>query len=318
MLYRSLACAVAVAFAPALHAQNFPNKPVRLIVPFAPGGSTDIMGRILGQKLTEMWGQQVVVDNRSGGGTIIGTEMAVKSPADGYTLLLANIALALNPGLQPKLPFDPVKDLAPVSLLANQATALAATSALPASSVKELIAYAKTRPDGLSFGSSSTGSVGHIAGEMFRGATGTKMVHVPYKGGGPAAVDVIAGQIPIAFISLPTVMTHYKAGKLKVLAVTDGKRSGAAPDVPTIGETLPGFAVNNWIGMLAPAALPKPLLQRVHGDLIKVLRMADVKEKLSGQGFDILASSPEEFGATIRGDIAKYTKVIKAAGIKEN
>jgi len=318
LLYRSLACAVAVAFAPALHAQNFPNKPVRLIVPFAPGGSTDIMGRILGQKLTEMWGQQVVVDNRSGGGTIIGTEMAVKSPADGYTLLLANIALALNPGLQPKLPFDPVKDLAPVSLLANQATALAATSALPASSVKELIAYAKTRPDGLSFGSSSTGSVGHIAGEMFRGATGTKMVHVPYKGGGPAAVDVIAGQIPIAFISLPTVMTHYKAGKLKVLAVTDGKRSGAAPDVPTIGETLPGFAVNNWIGMLAPAALPKPLLQRVHGDLIKVLRMADVKEKLSGQGFDILASSPEEFGATIRGDIAKYTKVIKAAGIKEN
>ena len=318
MLYRGLACAVAVAFAPALNAQNFPNKPVRLIVPFAPGGSTDIMGRILGQKLTEMWGQQVVVDNRSGGGTIIGTEMAVKSPADGYTLLLANIALALNPGLQPKLPFDPVKDLAPVSLLANQATALAATSALPASSVKELIAYAKTRPDGLSFGSSSTGSVGHIAGEMFRGATGTKMVHVPYKGGGPAAVDVIAGQIPIAFISLPTVMTHYKAGKLKVLAVTDGKRSGAAPDVPTIGETLPGFAVNNWIGMLAPAALPKPLLQRVHGDLIKVLRMADVKEKLSGQGFDILASSPEEFGATIRGDIAKYTKVIKAAGIKEN
>jgi len=318
LLYRGLACAVAVAFAPALNAQNFPNKPVRLIVPFAPGGSTDIMGRILGQKLTEMWGQQVVVDNRSGGGTIIGTEMAVKSPADGYTLLLANIALALNPGLQPKLPFDPVKDLAPVSLLANQATALAATSALPASSVKELIAYAKTRPDGLSFGSSSTGSVGHIAGEMFRGATGTKMVHVPYKGGGPAAVDVIAGQIPIAFISLPTVMTHYKAGKLKVLAVTDGKRSGAAPDVPTIGETLPGFAVNNWIGMLAPAALPKPLLQRVHGDLIKVLRMADVKEKLSGQGFDILASSPEEFGATIRGDIAKYTKVIKAAGIKEN
>jgi len=287
-------------------------------VPFAPGGSTDIMGRILGQKLTEMWGQQVVVDNRSGGGTIIGTEMAVKSPADGYTLLLANIALALNPGLQPKLPFDPVKDLAPVSLLANQATALAATSTLPASSVKELIAHAKTRPDGLSFGSSSTGSVGHIAGEMFRSATGTKMVHVPYKGGGPAAVDVIAGQIPIAFISLPTVMTHYKAGKLKVLAVTDGKRSGAAPDVPTIGETLPGFAVNNWIGMLAPAALPKPLVQRVHGDLNKVLRMADVKDKLSGQGFDLLASSPEEFGATIRGDIAKYTKVIKAAGIKEN
>lgn len=319
MSYRHLLlCAATLAVTPAALAQAYPTKPVRLIVPFAPGGSTDIMGRILGQKLSEAWGQQVVVDNRAGGGTIIGTEITVKSPADGYTLLLANIALALNPGLHARLPFDPVKDLTPLTLIANQATAVAATNGLAANSVKDLIALAKGRADGLSFGSSGTGGVGHIAGEMFRSAVGAPMTHVPYKGGGPAVIDVISGQIPVAFISLPTVMTHYKAGKLKVLAVTDGKRSGAAPEVPTLGETLPGFAVNNWIGMLAPAGLPAPVAQRIHNDIVRALRTQDAKDKLSGQGFDILAGSSEEFGAMIRGDIAKYTKVIRAAGIKDN
>ncbi|MGE5523117.1 MAG: tripartite tricarboxylate transporter substrate binding protein [Rhodospirillaceae bacterium] len=319
MSYRIvLPLAAALAAAAPAAAQNFPVKPVRLIVPFAPGGSTDIMGRILGQKLSDMWGQQVVVDNRAGGGTIIGTEMAVNSPGDGYTLLLANIALALNPGLHSRLPFDPVKDLAPVTLIATQATAVAASPGFPANSVKELIAQAKAKTGGLSFGSSGTGGVGHIAGEMFRSAIGASMIHVPYKGGGPAAVDVMAGQIPLAFISLPTVMTHYKAGKLKVLAVTDSKRSAAAPDIPTIGETIPGYAVNNWIGMLMPAKTTRPLIHKVNADVIKAIRLPDAKEKLSGQGFDIQGSTPEEFGNMIRGDIAKYTKVIRQAGIKEN
>jgi len=317
--YKStLIFAAAVACSFPAQAQTYPNKPVRLVVPFAPGGSTDIMARILGQKLSEMWAQQVVVDNRAGGGTIIGTELTVNSPSDGYTIMLANIALALNPGLHSKLSFDPVKDLAPVILIASQATALAATPSLAAKSVKELIAVAKSKPGGLSFGSSGTGGVGHIAGEMFRGAVGAEFVHVPYKGGGPAAVDVMAGQIPIAFISLPSVMAHYKAGKLKVLAITDSKRSAAAPDIPTIGETIPGFAVNNWIGLLAPARTPKELIQKLNADTTKAIRMPDAKEKLSGQGFDIQGSTPEQFAAVIRNDIAKYAKVIRQAGIREN
>lgn len=317
--YKStLIFAAAVACSFPAQAQTYPNKPVRLVVPFAPGGSTDIMARILGQKLSEMWAQQVVVDNRAGGGTIIGTELTVNSPPDGYTIMLANIALALNPGLHAKLPYDPVRDLAPVILIASQATALAATPSLPANSVKELVAVAKSKPGGLTFGSSGTGGVGHIAGEMFRGAVGAEFVHVPYKGGGPAAVDVMAGQIPIAFISLPSVMTHFKAGKLKVLAITDSKRSAAAPDIPTIGETVPGFAVNNWIGLLAPARTPKELIQKLNADTTKAIRMPDAKEKLSSQGFDIQGSTPEQFAAVIRNDIAKYAKVIRQAGIREN
>ena len=308
----------AVACAFSAQAQTYPNKPVRLIVPFAPGGGTDIMARILGQKLSDMWGQQVVVDNRAGGGTIIGTELTVNSPADGYTIMLANIALALNPGLRSKLPYDALKDLTPVILIASQATALAAAPSLAANSVKELISLAKSKPGGLSFGSSGTGGVGHIAGEMLRSAIGAQLVHVPYKGGGPAAVDVIAGQIPIALVSLPTVMAHFKAGKLKVLAVTDGKRSAAAPDIPTIGETIPGFAVNNWIGLLAPARMPKSLTQKLNADTSKVIHMPDVRDKLVSQGFDVQGSTPEQFAAVIKADIGKYTTVIRQAGIRPN
>ena len=307
----SLAC-----FAASVHAQQFPTKPVRLIVPFAPGGGTDIMARTLGQKLSEMWGQQVIVDNRAGGGTIIGTEMTVKSPPDGYTVMLANIALALNPGLHAKLPYDAVKDLAPVILIASQPSAIAVTASLPVNSIKDLIALAKTKK--LNFASSGNGGVGHIAGEMFKNAIGADMVHIPYKGGGPAAVDVMGGQVPIAFVSLPTVMSHMKSGKLKVLAVTDSKRPAAAPDIPTVSETLPGFQVDNWIGMLAPAATPRTLIARLNADVTKAIRLKETQERLASQGFDVQGSTPEQFGKVIQSDIAKYTKVIRAAGIREN
>ena len=303
-------------FAASGHAQPFPTKPVRLIVPFAPGGGTDIMARTLGQKLSEMWGQQVIVDNRAGGGTIIGTEMTVKSPPDGYTIMLANIALALNPGLHAKLPYDAVKDLAPVILLASQPSAVAVTASLPVNSVKDLIALARTKK--LNFASSGNGGVGHIAGEMFRNAIGADMVHIPYKGGGPAAVDVIGGQVPIAFVSLPTVMSHMKSGKLKVLAVTDSKRPAAAPDIPTVSETLPGFQVDNWIGMLAPAATRRSLIAQLNADVTKAIRLKETQERLASQGFDVQGSTPEQFGKVIQSDIAKYTKVIRAAGIREN
>ena len=307
----SLAC-----FSASVHAQQFPTKPVRLIVPFAPGGGTDIMARTLGQKLSEMWGQQVIVDNRAGGGTIIGTEMTVKSPPDGYTVMLANIALALNPGLHAKLPYDAVKDLAPVILIASQPSAIAVTASLPVNSIKDLIALAKTKK--LNFASSGNGGVGHIAGEMFKNAIGADMVHIPYKGGGPAAVDVMGGQVPIAFVSLPTVMSHMKSGKLKVLAVTDSKRPAAAPDIPTVSETLPGFQVDNWIGMLAPAATPRTLIARLNADVTKAIRLKETQERLASQGFDVQGSTPEQFGKVIQSDIAKYTKVIRAAGIREN
>ena len=296
-------------------ADTYPVKPVRLVVPFAPGGGTDIMARTLGQKLSELWGHQIVVDNRGGGGTVIGTELAVRAPPDGYTVMLANIALALNPGLQPKLPYDAIKDLAPVVLIASQPSAVAVNPSVQAKNIKELIALAKSGK--LNFGSSGAGGVGHIGGEMFKNAIGADMVHIPYKGGGPAAVELIAGQIPVAFISLPTVTPYIKSGRLRVLAITDSKRSGAAPDIPTVSETVKGYAVDNWIGMLAPVRVSNDIIAKLNADVLKAISTPELKERLTQQGFDVQGGTPEQFGAVIRADIEKYTKVIRSAGIKE-
>lgn len=315
--HAALAALFATPAVAALAADTYPAKPVRLIVPFAPGGGTDIMARILGQKLSENWKQQVVVDNRGGSGTIIGTELTVRAVPDGYTIMLANIALALNPGLHEKLPYDALKDLTPIVLLASQPNAIAANPSFPASSVKELIALAKAKTIKLNFASSGSGGVGHISGEMFRLAIGADMVHIPYKGGGPAAIDVIAGHVPLAFISLPTVMSHMKSGKLKVLAITDSKRSAAAPNIPTVSETLPGFQVDNWVGMLAPAGTPKDLIPKLNRDILAALQAADTRERLLAQGFDVQGSTAAQFGAVIKSDIEKYRKVIKAANIRE-
>jgi tripartite-type tricarboxylate transporter receptor subunit TctC len=293
----------------------YPIKPVRLIVPFAAAGGSDIMARILAQRLTQVWGQQVVVDNRGGGGTVVGTEMTVHSPPDGYTMMLANMSLALNPGLREKLPYDALRDLTPIILIASQATAVCAATAFAASSVKELIARAKA--GGLSYGSSGTGGAGHIAGHMFAKAIRTTMVHVPYQGGGPAAAGLMGGRIPIAFVGLPTVTAHFKAGRLKVLAVTDSKRSSALPDIPTVGETIPGFAVDNWLGLLGPAGMPKALVEKLNADTLAILRQPETRERLLSQGYDVQGSTPEQFGKVIAADISKYTKVIREAGIKE-
>jgi tripartite-type tricarboxylate transporter receptor subunit TctC len=317
-LARRIAASLLITVMPGiLHAaQPYPTKPVRLIVPFAPGGGTDIMARTLSQKLVELWGQQIVVDNRGGAGTVIGTEMTVRSPADGYTLMLANIAMALNPGLREKLPYDALRDLAPVILIASQPSAVAVNPTVPAKTVKELVKLAKA--DKLSFASSGIGGVGHIGGEMFRIAIGADMVHVPYKGGGPAAIDLMAGQVPVAFISLPTVTPHARNGKLRIVAITDSARSAAAPDIPTVSETVKGYAVDNWIGMLAPAKVPGEIITRLNGDVLKLIGQADMKQRLTDQGFDVRGSSPGEFREVIRGDIEKYTKVIRQAGIKAN
>lgn len=314
---RIAACLLITVMPGILHAaQPYPTKPVRLIVPFAPGGGTDIMARTLSQKLVELWGQQIVVDNRGGAGTVIGTEMTVRSPADGYTLMLANIAMALNPGLREKLPYDALRDLAPVILIASQPSAVAVNPTVPAKTIKELVKLAKA--DKLSFASSGIGGVGHIGGEMFRIAIGADMVHVPYKGGGPAAIDLMAGQVPVAFISLPTVTPHARNGRLRIVAITDSARSAAAPDIPTVSETVKGYAVDNWIGMLAPAKVPAEIIARLNGDVQKLIGQADMKQRLTDQGFDVRGSSPGEFGEVIRSDIEKYTKVIRQAGIKAN
>jgi tripartite-type tricarboxylate transporter receptor subunit TctC len=297
------------------HAQNYPTKPVRLIAPFAPGGGTDIMARILAQKLTEMWGQQTIVDNRSGAGTIIGTELTVRAQPDGYTMMLANIALALNPGLRSKLPYDTLKDLTPVSLLASQPNALVVHPGFSAKSVQELVTLVKGGAK-LNYGSSGTGGVGHITGEMLRLALGGDLGHVPYKGGAPAAVDVMSGQIPLAIISLPTVMPHVKAGKLRILAVSDSKRSSSAPDVPTLSETVPGFEVNNWVGVLGPAGMRPALVRRLNADIAQALKAQDVRERLFAAGFEVQSSTPEQFASMIRADIEKYAKVIREAGIQ--
>ncbi len=297
-------------------AQPYPTKPVRLIVPFAPGGGTDIMARTLSQKLVELWGQQIIVDNRGGAGTVIGTELTVRSPADGYTVMLANIAMALNPGLRQKLPYDALRDLTPVILIASQPSAVAVNPSVPVKTVKELIGLAKTEK--LSFASSGIGGVGHIAGEMFRIAIGADMVHVPYKGGGPAAVDLMAGQVPVAFISLPTVTPHARNGRIRIVAITDSTRSAAAPDIPTVSETVQGYAVDNWIGLLVPAGVPKEIVARLNGDVLKLIGQADTKQRLTDQGFDVRGSSPEQFREVIRGDTEKYTQVIRQAGIKAN
>lgn len=311
---------VMTAAAATAAAQSYPSKSVRMIVPFAPGGSTDIMGRLIGQRLGEALGQQIVVDNRGGAGTLIGTEIAAKSPPDGYTLLLTNVAFAINPGLHGKrLPYDPHRDFQPILLIASQPTVLAVHPSLPVRSVAELIRLARQKPGQLNFASSGTGGVGHIAGEMFKLMAGVDLIHVPYKGGGPAVVDLVTGQVMLAFIGMPTSMAHAKAGKVRFLAVTDSKRAAAQPDLPTIAESgLNGYQVENWIGMLAPGGVPQNIVARVHDEVKKITLRSDVKERLESLGFDVLGLGPAEFKSLLTRDIQAFSRVITEARIPAN
>lgn len=311
---------VMTAAAATAAAQSYPSKSVRMIVPFAPGGSTDIMGRLIGQRLGEALGQQIVVDNRGGAGTLIGTEIAAKSPPDGYTLLLTNVAFAINPGLHGKrLPYDPHRDFQPILLIASQPTVLAVHPSLPVRSVAELIRLARQKPGQLNFASSGTGGVGHIAGEMFKLMAGVDLIHVPYKGGGPAVVDLVTGQVMLAFIGMPTSMAHAKAGKVRFLAVTDSKRAAAQPDLPTIAESgLNGYQVENWIGMLAPGGVPQNIVARVHDEVKKITLRSDVKERLESLGFDVLGLGPAEFKSLLTRDIQAFSRVIAEARIPAN
>ncbi|MGH8617573.1 MAG: Bug family tripartite tricarboxylate transporter substrate binding protein, partial [Burkholderiales bacterium] len=297
--------------------QAYPSKPVRLIVPWPAGGTTDILGRVIGQKLSETWGQPVVIENRGGAAGNIGTEVVVRAPADGYTLLFGNMGThATNQFMYTGMTFDPVTDLAPLSLIANVGTVLVVHPNLPVKNVKDLVALAKARPGQLDYASGGVGSFNQLCAELLTLMTKINIVHVPYKGGAPAVADLLGGHVAMLFTGAPVTMSHIKAGKLKILAVTDSKRVGALPNVPTVGESIPGYEFNNWYGFLAPLKLPRAQVDKVNADLAKVLALPDVKERFSTLGADITPSTPEKFGALMKADAEKWGKVVKAAKIK--
>jgi len=297
-------------------AADWPERPIRMLVGFAPGGGTDATSRAIAPKLTELLGQQVIVDNRPGATGNIATDIVSKSNPDGYTILMGTIAaLAINPSLYDKLPFDPVKDLAPVTRAVDSTNVLVLHPSVPAKSVKELIALAKSKS--LNCGSSGVGGAGHLALELFNLQTGTKIVHVPYKGGGPAMIDLLGGNIQLIFATAASAVGHIKSGKIRALAVTTLKRSLLVPDLPTVAETgLKGFEANNWYGVLVPAKTPRAIIMRLNKDITTALTTPDIKELLFKQGLDAAPESPEAFGAYIKSELAKWAKVIKAAGLK--
>jgi tripartite-type tricarboxylate transporter receptor subunit TctC len=308
---------VIVACAAQVHAQSYPARTVRLVVPFVPGGGVDFVGRMLAQKLSEMWGHQVIVDNRPGGGTNIGSELVARAAPDGYTLLIGGVPNTVNTWLYRKLPYDVVKDFTPVILIDTAPNVLAVHPSLPVKSVKELIALAKARPGQLTFASAGIGSSNHLSGEMFRVMARIDIVHVPYKGGGAAVVDLLAGQVTMYFGTTPSTLPQVRAGRLRGLAVSTAKRSPAAPDLPTMAESgLPGFEQSAWHGLLAPAGTPHAVVAKLNADVLRVLRMPDVLAQFAGQGFDLIGSSPGELADFIKRDLAKYEKLVKSAGIR--
>ena len=296
---------------------QYPSKPVRLVLPFPPGGGTDTLGRVVGAKLAESLGQQVVIENRPGAGANIGAEVVAKSPPDGYTLLMGNIAHAINVTLYSKLGYDLLKDLAPVSLLASTPNIVVVHPSVPAKSVKELMAVAKARPGQLDFASSGSGSSAHLAGELFSNMAGIKMTHVPYKGGGPAVIALLGGQVSVGFATTPSVIQHVKSGKLRGLAVTGARRSPSAPELPTVSESgLPGFEVVGWYGLLAPSGTSREIVSRLHAESVKLLKLPDVKDRLDATGFEPIGTTPDEFHAYLRSEVEKWAKVVKVAGIR--
>jgi tripartite-type tricarboxylate transporter receptor subunit TctC len=302
---------------PAAAQQPYPAKPVRLVVPSAPGGGTDITARVMAPKLSEFLGQQVVVENRAGAGTMIGGEVVARAAPDGYTLLMGISTLAINPAMYKKVPYDALKDFAPITQAVSLPNILVVHPSLPVKTVKELVAFAKARPGQLQFASAGVGTNPHLAAELFLSMTGTKMLHVPYKGSGAGVIDVIAGHVPVMTPSILTGLPHTKAGRLRALGVTSAQRAGGAPEIPTIAEAgVPGYEAVQWFGILAPAGTPRAVIERVHREAVKVLQSADIRERLKADGADPVASSPEEFAAFLRSETAKWAKVVKAVGIQ--
>jgi tripartite-type tricarboxylate transporter receptor subunit TctC len=299
------------------NAQAYPAKPIRLVVPFSPGAGTDAISRILGHKLGEGLGQQIVVDNRPGAGGTIGTEIVAKAPTDGYTLLVAPAAHAINPSIYPKLGYDTEKDLVPISVMASLPVVLAVEASVPARSVKELVALAKSTPGKLSIASAGNGTVFHLTGELFKRAAGIDIVHVPFKGGAPAIAALVGGQVSMAFETSLTVSPHVKSGKLRALAVAGAQRIAILPEVPTLAEAgYPGILAENWYGMYAPAGTPKEVIARVYAELAKAVADPETRQKLAAQGAEVRENTPEQSAAFVRAEIAKWAKVVRQSGAR--
>lgn len=319
MCYRVLiAAAVALATAAPAVAQNYPSRPVRFIVPFAPGGNTDVQGRLIAQKLSEKWGQQVVVDNRAGAGGTLGVEMLAKAPADGYTIALASFGnILVGPSLFPKLAYDPMKDLAPVILVSLPPGLLVVNPALPVKNVGDLIAYGKANPGKLNYGSAGNGTWNHLFAEHFKSLAGIQMTHIPYKGANPAVTDVIGGQIQLAFAPFPSAVPHIKSGRLRVLGVTSAQRSPVLPEVPTVAESgLPGYSAASWFAVLGPAKMPQNVIQIVNRDTNAVLTQPEVKAAFAADGTEPAGGTPEQLRESMRAGIAQWGKLVRDLGVK--
>ncbi len=316
---RRLIAAIALAsLATVAQAQAWPSKPIKWVVPFAPGGTTDILARTVGEKLALALGQPVIIENKPGAGGGVGAEYTAKAAPDGYTIMGGTISThAINASLYKDLPYDPVKDFVAITLIARVPNMLVVNTAVPAKDVKELIALLKANPNKYSFASSGNGTSQHLSGELFKSMSGTEMQHIPYKGSPPALQDVMGGQVTMTFDNITTAWTLAKAGKLRALAVTTAKRSSIAPDVPTLAESgLPGFEVGSWQGVFAPAGTPPAIVKRLNAEIVKALNLPDVREKLGGLGAEIVADSPEEFSALVKAEVVKWADVVKKSGAK--
>ena len=314
----SCACAVAALAAPQALAQQFPTKPVRIIVAFPPGGGTDIVTRVVGAKLAEGWGQQVIVDNRAGASGVIGTEAAARAAPDGYTWLMGTMGnLTVNQHLYPKMAVDPQRDLTALTQVVAVHFVMVAHPSLPANSVKELVALAKARPGQISYSSSGPGGAPHLGGELLKSIARIDLLHVPYKGSGPSFTDLLGGQVSLTFDSLVQSLPYIKSGRLKALAVLGSKRSVLLPQTPTVAESgVRGYALTNWFGLVVPAPTPRELIARLHGDVARVLGHSEIRDKLQSMGADAIGSRPDEFGAFMRAETAKWAKVVKEANIR--
>ena len=312
LLFLSLAAAAGTC----AHAQAYPEKALRVVVPFAPGGSTDIVGRIMTQRLSERIKQPVVLDNRGGGGGNIASDMVAKAPPDGYTLLIGTVgSLTINPSLYKRMPYDPLKDLTPIAYFGSTPNVLVVHSSLPVKSVRELITLARSRPGQLNYASAGTGGSVHLAAELFKSLAKVDMVHVPYKGSGPALVDLLGGQTQLMFSTMPPALPHVKSGRLRALGMTGAKRSPLVPDLPTIAEAgLPGYEITQWWGLLGPAGMPAAIVTRINSDVNAILQQPEVKERFASAGADTAPNTPAWFASYMKSEVAKWAKVVKASG----
>ena len=313
----AVACSLTIAFAGGAGAQAYPTKPIRMVVGAAPGGTPDILARIVGPKLSELTGQPVIVDNRPGATGAIGADVVAKAPRDGYTAMMATAPLTTIPSFFKKLPFDPVKDLAPVTLVASQALFLFVHADSPAKSLSEVVALAKAKPGALSYASFGTGSPMHVVAELFQLQSGTKFIHVPYKSGGLMTTALVSGEVQFMFLGISPALPFVKAGRLRTIAVASGKRSAIAPEVPTFAEAgVQGVVVDNWLGVVTTAGTPKSVMDRLNAEIIRAVRSPEIAERIVQQGLEIVTGTPEEFAAFFRSEVAKFAKVVRAAGIE--